>query len=78
MASETGNAADVFLLLGEDESDSDTTPAGPAGPTHPVDVARVLAGRVEVDDMRDLGEVEAAGGDVGRYERRRLTRAESA
>jgi hypothetical protein len=78
MASETGNTADFLLLLGEDERNSNTAPAGPTGPTDPVDIAGVFDGRVEVDDMRDLGEVEASGGDVGRYKRRGLSRPEFA
>ena len=55
------------------------TPARPgaACPADAVDVARVLVRRVEVDDVRDLDEVEPARGDVGGDERRGLARLEA-
>ena len=52
--------------------------AGAAGAADAVDVALVVLGRVEVDHVGDVGEVEAAGGDVGRDERLHRARAEPA
>ena len=43
--------------------------AGAAGAADAVDVALVVLGRVEVDHVRDVREVEAAGRDVGGDER---------
>ena len=39
--------------------------AGAAGAADAVDVALAVLGRVEVDDVRDAVDVDAAGGDVG-------------
>src|SRR5204863_192649 len=39
---------------------------GPAGPADAVDVVLGVLRDVVVDDVRDAGDVEAAGGDVGR------------
>ena len=49
---------------------------GAARAADAVDVALVVLGRVEVDHVRDVGQVEAAGGDVGGDERRHLAGAE--
>src|ERR1044072_8229787 len=43
-------------------------PAGPAGATDPVHVGVAGAGGIEVDHVGDVGDVDAAGGDVGREE----------
>src|ERR1044072_8610490 len=43
-------------------------PAGPAGATDPVHVGVAGAGGIEVDHVGDVGDVDAAGGDVGRDE----------
>ena len=70
------DAADVRLLLGQDERDAAAAAAGAAGAADAVDVARVVGRRIEVDHVRDVAEVEAAGGDVGRDERLHLALAE--
>ena len=48
-----------------DEGDRDAGRAGPAGAADPVDVGLVVLGAGVVDDVRDAGDVDAAGGDVG-------------
>src|SRR5215207_3921830 len=63
------DVAHVGLLLGKDERDARAVPARAAGAADPVYVRRVLLRRVEVDHVRDVVEVEAACGDVGRDER---------
>ena len=69
---------DVVRLVGEDEGDADAGAPGAAGRPDAVDV--VLAGGrgVEVDDVRDVVDVDAAGGDVGGDERVDLARVEAA
>ena len=69
MAEAVGDAADVALLLGKDEGDPGAAAAGAAGAADAVDVALVVLGRVEVDHVRDVREVEAAGRHVGGDER---------
>ena len=61
---------DVLLLLREDERDADAAATRAAGAADAVHVPVVLLGRIEVDDMGDLDEVEAPGRDIGRDERR--------
>src|SRR5690242_18977475 len=58
-------AADVGLLLRKHERDPASASTGAARATNPVDVAAVVRGRVEVDHMSDVDQVEAACGDVG-------------
>ena len=48
-----------------DEGDRDAGGAGAAGAADPVDVGLVVLGAGVVDDVRDAGDVDAAGGDVG-------------
>ena len=74
---QAGDAADVRLLIGQHERDADTAPPGAAGAADAMDVSRVLGRGIEVDDVRDVDEVEPARGDVGRDERRRLAGLES-
>ena len=51
--------------------------AGAAGAADAVRVGLLVLGRVEVDDVRDVVEVEPAGGDVGRDQRRDLAGLEA-
>src|SRR5690349_4645863 len=69
--------AHVARLLGAEERDADAGVPGAAGAPDPVDVALAVGGRVEVDDVRDAVDVDAAGGDVGRHERVDLPGLES-
>jgi len=39
--------------------------AGPGGAADPVHIALRLVRQLVIDDMRDVGDVDAAGGDVG-------------
>src|SRR5204863_3246677 len=59
------DAADVCLLVGEDERAAAAGAAGTACPPHAVHVALVVLGRVEVDDVADALEIEATGRHVG-------------
>jgi hypothetical protein len=61
-----GDTAHVGLLLGRHERDAVAVAPGAAGAADAVDVALAVLGRVEVHDVRDVVEVEAAGRDVGR------------
>ena len=54
------------------ERDGDAGHAGTAGAADAVDVIVRLPGHVEVDDVADAFDVEAAGGDVGGDEDRDL------
>src|SRR3954452_20431225 len=60
---------DVGCLGGADERDADAGAPGARGAARAVHVALAVGGRVEVDDVRDAGDIDAAGGDVGRDER---------
>ena len=51
--------------------------AGAAGAADAVRVGGRLLGRIEVDHVRDVVDVEAAGGDVGRDERAHLAGVEA-
>src|SRR5206468_3104562 len=57
------NTADVGLLLGENERDSGSATPCAARATDAVDVALVVLGRIEVDHVRDVGQVEPPCGD---------------
>ena len=72
------DATHVLLLLGHHERDTHTGSPGAARSTDAMDVAGVLGRRIEVDDVRDLDEIEPARSDVGRHERRRPTGLEPA
>src|SRR4051795_3328327 len=64
-----GDAAEVLRLLGAVERDADAAASRAAGAPDAVHVALAVGGRVEVDDVRDAVDVDAARGDVGRDER---------
>ena len=56
------------VLARLDERDRHALAAGPTGPPDPMDVGVGVRRHVEVDDVRDVLDVEAAGRDVGRDE----------
>ena len=70
MAEARGEPADVAALLRQDERDAGAAAARAAGAADAVDVVVVALRRIEVDHVRDVVDVEAAGGNVGRDERR--------
>ena len=70
VAEAAGDTARVGLLLGQDEGDCGAAAPRPAGAAGAVHVALVLFRRIEVDHVGDVVEVEAAGGHVGRDQRR--------
>jgi hypothetical protein len=70
------NATHVALLIRKDERAAAAGATGTAGPSDAVHVALVVLGRVEIDDVADRLEVEAACGHVCGDERRRAARAE--
>ena len=53
------------LFLRADEADGVAHGLGAAGAADAVDVVLGVGGNVVVDDVRDAGDVDAAGGDVG-------------
>ena len=62
-------AADVALLLRCNERDAAACSACAPRPADTVNVPLVVLRWIEVDDVRDVDEVEAARRDVGRHER---------
>ena len=58
------------------ERDGDAVIAGARGAADAVDVALRLVRQVEIDDMGDAVDVDAAGGDVGRHQHADLAVAE--
>ena len=74
---ETRHAADLALLVGKHERDARARASGAAGATDAVRVRLVVLGRVEVDHVRDVVQVEPAGGDVRGDQRRDLAGLEA-
>src|SRR5215210_665398 len=72
LALQPRDPAHVRLLLGEDERDGNAGPSRAARAAGAVRVAVGLLGRVEVHDVRDVVDVEAARRDVRRHERPHL------
>ena len=66
------NTAHFGLLVRSHEGDAAPVSSGAAGSADAMDVALVVLGRVEVDHVRDVRQVEASRGDVGRDQRRHL------
>ena len=63
-----GGALEVLeqaVLAGVGQGDRDPFAAGPADAADPVDVGLGLRGRVVVDDVREMLDIQATGGDVG-------------
>src|SRR3989454_12426680 len=71
------DARNVALLLGRHEEECIARRLGPGRPSHAMDVVLGAVGHVEVDDVRQLLDVDAAGGDVGGDEDRDLPRLEA-
>jgi hypothetical protein len=61
-----GDRAHLARLVAEHERDGDAVAARAARAARAVHVAVLVLGGVEVDDVADVGDVDAAGGDVGR------------
>ena len=75
-AVQTRDAADVGLLLRQDERDAGAATTGPAGAADAVRVRVRLFGRIVVDHVGDVLDVEPARGDVGGDEGAHLARVE--
>ena len=71
-----GEPSDVVVLGRRDERDADAVCPGAAGPANPVDVGLAVGRRIEVDDMRDAGDVDPTGRDIGGDEDVDLSRLE--
>ena len=56
------------MLVRHDEADRDPVAPRSSGAPHAVDVGVPIPGNVEVHDVRDVVDVDAPGGDVGRDE----------
>src|SRR5204862_2596805 len=76
MAEPARDAARLGLLLGKHQGDRGSTSPGPPGAPRAVDVALVLVGRIEVDHVRDVVEIEPSGGDVRGNQRRAVAALE--
>src|SRR5690349_22462304 len=66
LARELFDSAEQVVLLGRGEARRAPARLRARGAADPVDVVLREVGKVEVDDVPDLGDVDAAGGDVGR------------
>src|SRR6185369_5630188 len=66
------DVAQIAALVGAAESDGDAVGAGPSGAADAVDILLGNVRQVEVDDVADAGDVDPAGGDVGRDQHRRV------
>src|SRR3954453_5748078 len=64
-----GHTRGVARLVGEDEGDAHPGAAGAAGAPDAVGIAVIVGGRIEVDDVGDAFDVDAAGRHVGGHER---------
>jgi len=62
------DAAQELRLVHRDEGDGLARRTGPAGPADAVDVVLRVPRQLEVNHVRQILDVEAAGGDVGRDE----------
>src|SRR6186997_2961125 len=72
-----GDLAHLPRVLAAHERGPHTAAAGAAGPADAVDVALAVGRRVEVDDVRDAVDVDAARGDVRGHQRAHLARLEA-
>ena len=71
-AEEFFDVAKLRALLAGAEGDGLAFGPGAAGASDAMDVGPGLVGQVEVDDVRDVVDVEAAGGDVAGHQHARL------
>ncbi len=62
------HAVDLLDLIGRDQRDRDALGAGAAGAAGAVHVGLGVVWRVELEDVRDPGDVDAAGGHIGGYQ----------
>ena len=76
MAELVGEPTDVVALVRQDERQTRARTTRAAGPPDPVDVIVLGSRRVEVDHVRDSVDIEAAGRDVGRDQRRHAAGSE--
>src|SRR5579871_4828537 len=77
LADQLLDVAQVLPLLAAAERERDPGGAGARGAADPVHVALRLVRQRVVDDMGDAGDVDAAGGDVGRDQHARAPVAEA-
>lgn len=64
-----GELFDLVAILGADERDADALAPSAPGAPDAMDVRLVVAGRIEVDHVRDAVDIDSASGDVGRDKR---------
>jgi hypothetical protein len=67
------NGAQLLAFRGLHQGPGDPRGAVTCRPTYAVHVAFRLVGQLEVDDVRDAGDINAAGGDIGGDEHPLLT-----
>jgi hypothetical protein len=64
-----GQATDLLVLGTADERDADPGTARTPGSSHAMDVRLAVVWRIEVDHVRDPGDIDPSGGDVSRNQR---------
>jgi hypothetical protein len=64
MTDRSRQPADIVALLGENQRHARTGAPRATGSADPMDIVVGCAGRIEVDDVRDVVDVEPARGDV--------------
>src|SRR4051812_26803624 len=64
-ADEALDGADVVEVFGGIDGEGIAEELGAAGAADAVDVILGMAGHVEIDDVRDALDIEAAGGEIG-------------
>jgi hypothetical protein len=72
-----GDGAHLVGLIAEHEADAVAAVAGAAGAADAMGVGVAVLGDVEVDDVGDVGDVDAAGGDVSGDQDRHLATIEA-
>src|SRR5260221_10661275 len=61
---------DRLLVQGSDEGNRGAGAAGATGAADTMDVIVGMVGHVEVEDVTEFGNIEAAGGDIGGHQQR--------
>ena len=64
-----GELSEAMMLVGREERDPDALAASTAGATNAVNVRLTVGGRIKVDHVGDVIDVDPPRGDVGGHER---------
>ena len=77
LAEQFDKVTDDVLVTTVEEGGGNTDVTGTAGTTNTMNVIVDVGGQVVVDDVSDIGNVEATSSDCGGYQNRRATATES-